>query len=89
MSIRVTRELQPELLDLLRSRDLEYQYAYTIHGADGNIRSLTIRIECTAISFDDLDSLLPWGSFIVCPCNDVTLELYTSLPAEIEKCIIK
>jgi len=89
MIIRVTAELKPELLDLLRSLDLEYQESYTILEANGNIRSLTILIECVAISFDDLESLLPWGSFIVCPHNDVTLELYTSLPAEIEKCIIK
>lgn len=89
MGIRVRRKLQPELQDLLRSLDLEYQESYTIHDPHGNIRSLTILIECVAISFDDLESLLPWGSFIVCPHNDVTLELYTSLPAEIEKCIIK
>lgn len=89
MYTRVTRELQPQLLDLLRSLDLEYQYAYTIHEADNKIRSLSIRIECVAVSLGGLESLLPWASFIVCPVNDVTLELYTSLPAEIEKCIIK
>lgn len=89
MYTRVTRELQPELIDLLRSLDLEYQYAYTTHESDGNILSLSILVECVAISFDDLETLLPWGSFIVSPCNDVTLELYTALPSEVKKCIIK
>lgn len=88
MLIRKTCELQPELLDLLRSLDLEYQYAYTIQEDNNPPRSISIVIECTAISLSDLESLLPWGGFIVCPCNDVNLELYTSLPAEIEKCII-
>lgn len=89
MQIRVTRELKPELQDLLSSLDLEYQASYTIRDENGNIRSLTILIECAAISIGDLESLLPWGSFIVCPHNDETLELYTSLPDDIEKCIIK
>lgn len=88
MYTRVTRELQPELQDLLRSLDLEYQYAYTSLDSHGNIHSLSILVECAAISLDDLESLLPWGSFIVSPHNDVTLELFTSLPDDIEKCII-
>lgn len=88
MYTHVTRELQPELLDLLRSLDLEYQYAYTTHQDNNKPRSLSIRIECVAVSLGDLETLIPLGSFIVCPVNDVTLELYTSLPAEIEKCII-
>lgn len=88
MRIRVTKELQPEFLDLLRSLDLEYQYAYTIQDDDNTPDCLYILIECTAISRSDMVNLLPWGSFIVCPHNDVTLALFTSLPADIEKCII-
>lgn len=88
MLIRKTCDLQPDLLDLLRSLDLEYQYAYTIQEDKNPPRSISIVIECVAISLADLESLLPWGGFIVCPCNDVNLELYTSLPAEIEKCTI-
>lgn len=89
MEIKVTTELKPELQDLLSSLDLEYQASYKTRDENGNIRSLTILIECVAISIGDLERLLPWGSFIVSPHNDATLELYTSLPAEIEKCIIK
>lgn len=88
MTIRKTCELQPELLDLLRSLDLEYQYSYTTQIDDNTPGSITILIECTAISRTDLELLLPWGTFIVCPHNDVTLALFTSLPADIEKCII-
>lgn len=88
MYTQVTSVLQPELLDLLRSLDLEYQYAYTTHDSNGNILSLSILVECAAISLDDLGRLLPWGIFIVSPHNDVTLELFTALPAAIEKCII-
>lgn len=88
MRIRVSAELQPELLDLLRSLDLEYQYAFTIRDDDNIPDSLYILIECTAISRLDMESLLPWGSFILCPHNDVTLALFTSLPADIQKCII-
>lgn len=89
MQIRVTHELQPELLDLLRSLDLEYQYCYTINDGNNKPQSISIAVECVAISSADIESLRPWGNFIVCPCNDVTLELYTSLPDDIEKCIIK
>lgn len=89
MQIRVTHDLQPELLDLLRSLDLEYQYCYTINAGDNKPRSIVIGVECTAISPADLESLRPWGNFIICPANDVTLELYTSLPDDITKCIIK
>lgn len=88
MRIRVTAELQPELLDLLRSLNLEYQYAYTIHEEDNKPRSISIRIECVAISLNDLERLEPWGHFIVCPVNHETLELYSSLPSDIAKCII-
>lgn len=88
MRIRVTAELQPELLDLLRSLDLEYQYSYTGHYGHDKPDSLFIRVECAAISLSDIESLISWGHFVVCPCNDETLELYTSLPADIEKCII-
>lgn len=89
MYTRVTRELQPELLDLLRSCNLEYQYAYTGHYGHDKPDTLVIRVECAAISLSDIESLQPWGHFVVCPCNDQTLELYTSLPADIEKCIIQ
>lgn len=88
MQIKVTRELKPELLDLLSLHDLEYQASYTIRDENGNSRCLIILIECVAISIGDLESLLPWGSFIVSPHNDVTLELYTSSPDDITKCII-
>ena len=89
MQIRVTVELQPELLDQLRFNNLEYQYAYTINAGDNKPRSIGIRVECAAISLTDLQCLEPWGHFIVCPVNHETLELYTSLPDDIEKCIIK
>ena len=89
MRIKVTRQLQPELQDLLRSLDLEYQEVYTIQDRHNNPDSLYILIECAAISRSDLECLLPWGSFIVCPHNDETIALFTSLPADIEKCIIK
>lgn len=88
MQIRVTHELQPELLDLLRSCNLEYQYAYTINAGDNTPRSIAIRVQCTAISLNDLERLEPWGHFIVCPVNHEALELYTSLPDDINKCII-
>lgn len=88
MRIRVTAELQPELLDLLRSCNLEYQYAYTGHYGHDKPDTLVIRVECAAISLSDMERLQPWGSFVVCPCNDQTLELYTSLPDDINKCII-
>lgn len=88
MQIRVTHDLQPELLDLLRSLDLEYQYCYTINSGDNKPRSIAIGVECTAISMTDLECLSPWGHFIISPVNDVTLELFTSLPDDINKCII-
>lgn len=88
MQIRVTHDLQPELLDLLRSCNLKFILAYTINAGDNTPRSLAVRVECTAISLNDLERLEPWGHFIVCPVNPDTLELYTSLPDDISKCII-
>lgn len=88
MRFRVTKELQPEFLDLLRSLDLDCQYAFVIMKDNYTPDSLYILLKCTAISRTDLELLLPWGTFIVCPHNDVTLALYTSLPADIETCII-
>lgn len=88
MQIKVTCELQPELLNQLRLNNLEFQYAYTINAGDNQPRSIAIRVECAAISLTDLECLLPWGHFIVCPVNHDTLELYTSLPDDITKCII-
>lgn len=85
---RVTQELQPELLKLLRLLNLEYQYAYTTHYGDDKAQSITIAVKCTGVSPSDLESLVPWGHFIACPCNDEMLELYTSLPDDITKCII-
>lgn len=89
MEKRVNQELQPEIKMVLRSLDIEVQYCYTINSSKNRPQSLSIGVECVGISLSDLSSLLPWASFIVCPVNDATLELYTSLPAEIEKCIIK
>lgn len=88
MAYKVIAKLNPDLIDQLRSNNLEYQYSYTEHYTGNHPRSLSIRVECAAISLSDLETLLPWGHFVVCPVNHETLELYTSLPAEIEKCII-
>lgn len=88
MQIRVEHDLQPELKDLLRFLDLEYQYCYTINTGNNIPQSISIGVECVAISPADLERLRPWGNFIVCPANDCTLELYTSLPDDINKCII-
>lgn len=86
--IRVTQQLQPEFLDLLRSLNLEYQYAYTTHNGDNKPQSITIRVKCAGVSWSDLESLSPWGNFIACPCNEDALELFTALPDDITKCII-
>lgn len=86
--IRVTQQLQPEFLDLLRSREFEFQYAYTTHYGDDKPQSITIAVKCSGVSLSDLEILDPWGHFIACPCNDEMLELYTSLPDDINKCII-
>lgn len=88
MRIRVTAELQPELLDLLRSLNLEYVLSYTLNAEDNTPQSISIRVKCIAISINDLERLESWGHFIVCPVNPDTLELYTSLPSDIKNCII-
>lgn len=89
MAFKVIAKLNPELLDQLRYNNLEFQYAYTQHQPGNNPRSLCIRVECVGISLSDLDSLSPWGNFIVCPCNKQALELFTALPDDITKCIIE
>lgn len=88
MEVKVNQELQPELVNLLRSCNLEYQYCYTMNAGDNKPRSIAIGVECVGISPSELELLEPWGHFIVCPVNHDTLELYTSLPDDITKCII-
>ena len=88
MEVKVNQELQPEFVNLLRSCNLFYQYCYTMNAGDNKPRSITIGVECIAITPAEIEALEPWGHFIVCPGNEVTLELYTSLPDDISKCII-
>lgn len=82
------QQLQPALLDHLRSLELDFKYAYTRNDSNNNPLSLFICIRCIGVSLTDLSLLAPWGTFIVCPVSHNTLALFTALPEDIRKCII-
>ena len=88
MGVRVTTGIKPKLSALLRSHDLEVKYAYITNRDNGFPDSLSIIIS-GIMTLPAYQQLEPWAAFVISPYSSTTLELYTALPDDIEKCIIK
>lgn len=84
---KLSQHLQPELIALLRKHDIELVYTYTNVNKDNTNESLTI-VVTGIFGLNILEDLEKWGHFVICPHGATTLELFTGLPDEIEKCII-
>lgn len=84
---KLSQNLQPALMALLRKHDIELVYTYTNVNKDNTNESLTIVVS-GIFGLNILEDLEKWGHFVICPHGATTLELFTGLPDEIEKCII-
>lgn len=84
---KLSQNLQPSFKALLRKYDIEVVYTYTNVKEDNTNESLTIVVS-GIFALSILEDLEKWGHFVICPHGATTLELYTGLSDEIEKCII-